>query len=454
VVVVLSRLLTPAEVGIFSITATLITLAAVFREFGVSSYIRQEKELTQAKARSALGVIIASGWTMAGALLLISGPVAAFYKQSAIESVMHVLASSFLVIPFVSYLNALMSRQMLAGKQAVVGVISALAYGATCIGLALNGFSYMALAWANLVNVVVQLAVLFFMKTAGTSLLPSFKGWWPIFKFGSGTAFSGLATLANDAMPELVLGKIMGPYQVGIYSRANGLVGMFQQLIGPTVNYTALPVIAKGHHANEALAPIFAKATSYLTGLAWPVFAVIAVFSEEIIGVLYGPQWLPAAPLVIVLCLLFSLRIGYSLCHPGLIAIGKPHLFSIVALTTLLCRCTLVYTFGAADLTAFAMAILLADVITLPLTAYLMSEYLKYTIIQSLIAQFKSFGVAACCLLLAIGLKYTVLVNLSSILQLIIIGISETITWTLALYFFKHPIFFEIRKIFTMKYTH
>jgi len=44
-ILVLSRLLTPAEVGIFSMTAAMVAFAHTFREFGISGYIQQEKDL-------------------------------------------------------------------------------------------------------------------------------------------------------------------------------------------------------------------------------------------------------------------------------------------------------------------------------------------------------------------------------------------------------------------------
>ena len=50
VTLVLARLLTPAEVGIFSITSVVIGLAAVFRDFGVSSYLQRERDLTPQKS--------------------------------------------------------------------------------------------------------------------------------------------------------------------------------------------------------------------------------------------------------------------------------------------------------------------------------------------------------------------------------------------------------------------
>jgi len=54
--VVLARLLSPAETGLYSVAAGLINVAQSFREFGASVYILQEKELTREKLASATGV--------------------------------------------------------------------------------------------------------------------------------------------------------------------------------------------------------------------------------------------------------------------------------------------------------------------------------------------------------------------------------------------------------------
>ena len=71
VVVVLSRLLTPAEVGIFSIAVVFVNITAVFRDFGISNYLRQKKVLSRETMRSALGLLITTGWSLALLLYLL-----------------------------------------------------------------------------------------------------------------------------------------------------------------------------------------------------------------------------------------------------------------------------------------------------------------------------------------------------------------------------------------------
>ena len=58
--IIVARILTPAEIGIYSIAIVLVNVAHVFREFGVSSYLQRAENLTPDKVRSAMGVAYAS----------------------------------------------------------------------------------------------------------------------------------------------------------------------------------------------------------------------------------------------------------------------------------------------------------------------------------------------------------------------------------------------------------
>ena len=396
VTVILSRLLTPAEVGIFSITTVFIGIFHVFRDFGVSNYLQQEKDLTPEKMRSAMGLLVTSSWLIAAVIYLASDSVAAFYGQPGIGSVMRTLTISFALLPFASFFYALLSRELQAEKQAIVNILSTITYAVTCISLASMGFSYMAMAWANVVNIAVSILIYIPLRPKGISFIPTFRGWAKPIRFGGGSIVGRLVEQAYNSIPDLVLGKFSGAHSVGLFSRANGLVGIFLQIAGPTVNYNALPYIASNYHAQVSLGPILAKSTSYLTGIAWPAFILIGIFAEEIILVLYGKTWLEAAPLVLLLCVASAGRIGYSLCQTALTAIGRPYLSIVYSGIGVLARIALIYAFGARDIATFVLGLCLADLLATPVAAWLMARYLGYTIRMSITAHAASFKVGLC----------------------------------------------------------
>ena len=51
--VILARLLTPAEIGVFSVAMVVVGFASLLRDFGVSEYLVQEKDLTDTKIQTA-----------------------------------------------------------------------------------------------------------------------------------------------------------------------------------------------------------------------------------------------------------------------------------------------------------------------------------------------------------------------------------------------------------------
>lgn len=452
VTVVLARLLTPEEIGVFSISVVFINLVAVFRDFGVGSYLVREKNLSVAQVRSALGLILAASWVLAAGLYASARPIARFYGQDGVAEVMHVLTFSFLLVPYAAVLSALLMRDMEAGKNAFVNGVSTVVYASTCITLALMDFGYMALAWANVANLLTNIACFWIVRPRGYVLRPSFRGWRAPIKFGSGAILGNLITVGNNSVPDLVLGKTGGAHAVGLFSRANGLVGIFQQVAGPAINYNALPFIAKNHHAQAPLAPLLSTATSYLTGLAWPAYAVAAVFAKELIEVLYGARWLEAAPLVVALCASAAVRAGYTLCQPALLAIDRPYQAALSGGAGLAARLLLMGVLvgsgaGAQNLLLFAIAISAADILSTPASAWLMARYLGYSLKASLAAHLSSLKVGISCLIGALLMQAALPADWPVLLRLVLAGASLAGLWLAALLVFHHPLRQELQRV-------
>ncbi|HEY5801936.1 MAG TPA: oligosaccharide flippase family protein, partial [Burkholderiaceae bacterium] len=282
------------------------------------------------------------------------------------------------------------------------------------------------------------------LRQKGLPLLPSVRGWRKPMSFGSGAILGNLINHLHFSIPDLVLGKMSGPHNVGLYSRANGLVSIFQQIAGPTINYNALPYISANHHANVPLGPILTKATSYLTGFALPALAVTAVFAEEIIRVLYGAQWVEAAPLVAVLCASYGVRIGYSLCPQALMAIGRPYLSAVYSGVGVLTRVVLIYFLGARDIMTFALALLIADLLAAPVPALLMSRYLHYSVRESVGAHLPSLLVAIACGVAAMGIRLALPASVPELLKLVVVGLVMVPCWIGAVFLLRHPLRSEL----------
>ena len=375
--IVLARLLSPQDIGIFSMGAVLIAVAHVFRDFGVTAFIRREKELTPESLRNALGVLLVTSWSVAAAMYLSAPYWADFFREARVMSVVQVLAMGFVFIPFGSIPMAIISREMAVEKSARITAVSTVVYFGVSVGLALAGFGPMTMAWANLVNIIVSGAMARWALERPLPWLPGFRQLKGIVHFGLGNLLTALLKAADNALPDILLGRWMTPSAVGLFSRANSTVNMVSTALLPTVNYFALPYMAKVHHANGPVAGEYLRATSLINALILPALAAIAVLAHDIVSLLYGSAWLQAVPAIPWLCLAYAVNSLFTLSAPALTGVGKPYAAigpnALLVVTKVACAVWLM----DGTLSTFALAMALGQLLSLPYNLWIHQRYLN-----------------------------------------------------------------------------
>ena len=109
---VIARLLTPTETGVYAIGFGFATLLEMLREFGITGYLVQEQHLSGDKIRAAFSVSLLIGVAAGGLLIAVSQPVASYYGQRSLADVLSVLSISFFLLPFSAPSMALLRREL------------------------------------------------------------------------------------------------------------------------------------------------------------------------------------------------------------------------------------------------------------------------------------------------------------------------------------------------------
>lgn len=435
---VLARLLTPHDIGVFSIGVVIIGVLGVFRDFGADVYSQQVKDLTPERIGSVLGLTLTSAAVLSFALVLVTPYLESYFAAEGLTSVMHVLLLSFLLIPVTSMMTSLMSRQLQVGTQAKVNLGGALAHATVGVLCASAGLGAAALAWANLANVITGMCI---AVACGITLKvwPRLRGWREPARFGFGAMVANLSKVVHQGIPDLLLGRMFGPHEVGLYSRGNGLVNLFQQIVMPVLQFTALPLLSRQHHASQAIDSAVVRGSAYLTVLLWPILAWTAIFAAEIIAFLYGPTWLPAAVVVGPLCVAVAVRMGLHLIQTALVAVGQPYVNAGLQVIALLLRVACIAVARPKDLNSFVMALMVAELLVLPAVVFAGRRWLGLQLRAVAGYHLHSALVSlACVVMLAIVHDYGR--TESSFLTILISGSVLVLTWVAAVLVFKHPI--------------
>jgi O-antigen/teichoic acid export membrane protein len=445
--VVLARILSPSEIGVYSMTVVFVNLAHVFRDFGVSSYLQREKDLTPDKLRSATGVVFSTSWLIATILFLASSWIGRWFHEPQIVPVMRVLAIGFFFIPFGSVTNALLARNFEAEKEAVLYAAGTLSYCVTCIVLAKLGFGSMALAYANLANILACALACIPMRPKNLPWLPSFRHWRGVAHFGAGSLLSSCATALNNAIPDILLGKMGSARQVGLLSRANGTVTIFAYVAGSTVSYGAVSYLAQAYHRGDSLVPVLTRATALLTGVGWAALALTTVLGRDVILALYGPTWLESVPAILPLSLAASIVMAFHYIPMAVTAIGRPYLSAVPTTISVATRIGFGVLLFDGSLDHFAWALCLATMATAPIIAAQQRRHFGYTAGAMLRALAPSAIVALGTALAGWLMALLLPASLRSLARLLIMALPLALCWYALLRLTRHELVEEVHRL-------
>ena len=318
----IARLLTPADIGVFSVTMVLLIFVNTVRDMGAGQYLVQENELTTERIRAVWAVQLGLGFALAGVVLLASYPVALFYNEPRMRDIMLVVALNYLINPFGSLTNAWLAREMRFQSLSVMRFASVLSGALMTTFLAWKNYGPISLAFGSLTSTTVNALIAIYFRPKSFPWLPGLGEIRRVLKFGSKLTASVLVFDLSSSSPELLLGKMQELSTVGFYSRANGLVQMFHRLFVDAVGAVCLPWFARQSREQGGFVDPFLKATSYVTAFGWSFCLAVICLAHPIVHLLYGNQWDQSVDLARLLAIAMAFTVPASLCGTALVSSG------------------------------------------------------------------------------------------------------------------------------------
>lgn len=397
---VIARLLTPAEIGVFSVTMVLLMYVSTVRDMGAGQYLLQEKELTTERIRAVWAVQLGLGLGLACVVLLASSPLATFYNEPRMRDILVVVALNYAINPFGSLTYAWLMREMRFESVALMRFSAGLGGAVVSIWLAWKGFGPISLAYGSLASTLVNALLAVFYRPKSFPWLPGLAEIKRVLVFGSQLTASTVVTTVSSSAPELLLGKLQDLAAVGLYSRASGLVQMFHRLFVDAVGAVCLPWFARhGREQGDFVEP-FLKATAYVTALGWSFCLGIICLAHPVVRVLYGSQWDQSVDLARLLAVAMAFSVPAALCQTALLSAGAVTTIARVTVLSALQGLVLVAIGATQGLIFLGFTSILAAAIAAVIALRATSKHIGLSLFQLLHTLYQSAVVA---LLASIG---------------------------------------------------
>ena len=310
-VVVLSRLLPPADFGLVAMVGVLLALGEQLRDLGMSTSALRTPRLSHAQASNLFWVSFALSALAASALFICAPFVADIYQEPRLAQITPPLSFTLLLNGMQAQFQVQLARNHQYRALAYVNVAANVAGVAIAITGALNGWGYWALVAQSITFSLAGLVLRVYAAKWRPRLFMRRVGTKDLLADGVNYSASSLVNYASRNADIFILGLKSDAVDVGLYSRANQFVSLISSLVASLTN-VAVPVLNTDRQEAKDMTGSAVRIQSMVGVPLAFVFASIAVCAGTFIPLVLGPGWEGAVPLLKILC--FG-GLGYGLFY-------------------------------------------------------------------------------------------------------------------------------------------
>lgn len=326
-VVIIARYLTRYDYGLGAIILAVREFAITFANVGIGAKIIQasEKELPHL-CSSAFWL----NWLIFASLFMIQAiaafPIAWIYQSKEIIFPIIVTGIAYLIWPIHGIQKTLIQRE---NRFKVIAFTDGLQYCLSSILTAIFAVMGMGVwAFALPVVIVAPLEIIIYYKHHSWRAKEGFTTvyWDEILSFGKNILGVGLLKTLRNNLDYLIVGRFVGIEELGIYFFGfNAGLGISLSIIN-AINSVMLPHLCEARTEWSEFKHRYLHSIRTITLIIVPFVLFQASLAPFYVPIVFGKQWIPAIPILILICLSAIPRPFANAASQLLVAIGKPYL--------------------------------------------------------------------------------------------------------------------------------
>jgi PST family polysaccharide transporter len=322
--VVLARMVTPSDYGVFAIALAITTAANIVLFQGLGEALIQREQLDEDDRSTAFWANLLLGMVLTGALLLLAPLLARAYSEPLLGDVVQALAPICLLRALVSVHSALCRRDMRMAVFTLRAIGGYIIGGAVGILLALRGHGVWALVACQIVQALVILVVMWITIRWRPRLRVAPHALQRIGGFGGRVMIAGLLAAAADKVDTLVIGLVLDAGSVAYYALALRVLQAVGLITLAPLHLLLVPVLARLAADRIAFRDEYARIVTACLAVWLPAAAWIGFLAPVLMPAAFGPQWAPAVPVLQAMSLAGATIPLWALSGEALASLGQP----------------------------------------------------------------------------------------------------------------------------------
>jgi O-antigen/teichoic acid export membrane protein len=376
VYMLLARRLGPEAYGLVGMTSVVTALAYTVVFDGIASYIVRAPEIEPGHIDAVFWLQAAAAGVFMIGMMLGAAPLARFYAEPPIASLLLGLAVLPLLYGIAGVPSSLLQRATRYRSLAAISLGCACVAGAIGLTMAFAGYG----VWSLVAMTIGQ-------WTAQALCLSVAARWRPglalrghhlrdvLVYARHALSVKGL-TFVDQQMPRIVVGASLGAEALGILTMAWRMTEMMSWLTARSISQVSIPYLAR-LQSKDAVAGAIAEILQVTVAVSVPCFVGLVVVAPVMVPMFFGARWASAVPIIQIAAAIGIAWTGLTCFDAALLARGEMVRRTRIALgatTALIIGLAAVLHLGLAAVVAMIAvretAVCLADLLSLERAGY------------------------------------------------------------------------------------
>ena len=288
--IVLARLIAPAEFGQFTIALIVLDMGSITGQ-GVGTALVQRKAVTREHLQAGLALALSSGLVLVGLILLAAEfIVLPIYGKGTAELVRLIAPLCFLsAIAMVP--AAILQRRLEFRRLSSLSVIGTVISAVTSVSLAVAGMNGAALVLGLLAG---QVGTAILMWIWASPPPPRFRRApaRDLLSYGGPAAVAAIGWVGFRNCDYAIIGARLGVRQAGLYYRAYMVAIEYQKKISQLGATLGFPLLARARGDDQS--ELRGRIVRLETLILFPALVLLAIVAPVLIPWFFGPRWSPA----------------------------------------------------------------------------------------------------------------------------------------------------------------
>ena len=291
VMIILARLLTPADFGLIAMIMVIVGIATIFSDIGLGGAIIQRRRLLQIHYSSVFFFNITAGFILTLLTFFSSNLIADFYNNRELIPIVQVMSTLFIISSFHALQIVILRKELNYKLLTQVTLTASISSGVIGIILAFLDFGVWSLV-AQILSRELITNIVIWRKTAWIpSLSFSFKALKQLWGYGFNMFLSGVLDTIYEKLDYMIIGKLFSPSILGFFHQAKQLNLFVIKYSSGSLMSVLFPILSKIQKDIFYFRRVVIKSLGVICFITFLILGELYVTADELIVGLFGDKW-------------------------------------------------------------------------------------------------------------------------------------------------------------------